>query len=525
MNRPRIRLQTLAGVALAILAARADTWTWDPDTTGGASPGGDGIWDDLTPRWWDGATQRAWNDNPATSASIPAGTVTLHGPRIVQSLALNPRATLTIPQGNLTHRLTLHGNLAGQGKIRFTGNWSASRYDADLMNTGLRFEGEGTYTVQSDFTVENLHVSPVVTVSGHETKVVYRGAWKGDGGQAHPHLFLRDGGTFILHADAKLDFINKAYFTRQLWISGGGPKEADGVLEFAPGFVADRTQNGTVEDGLGSIRLNHAVVVTRHTRSIPVGFRPRPGHPDGPQTNGHFVFEHNPGMWIVRENAQTYAGALWFRTHAEIRTEADLTHTGVTEDDDVSGHPYRAGNAFQTHRDNLLIRKTGEADLVLAGEQAYKPGTKLQVEAGTLRFLTDPAGGSFHNAISQPLSPAGPNLELVVKQEGRADFAAPAAEIASLDASGPLGFELTDSGDVKLRVHGTAALNGPVHLSCAKGFTPAPGTTFTLLHADTLHWNPARLLPPPGVHLTVTEAEGKILLKVRPPPPTPKLNP
>jgi hypothetical protein len=503
---------------LTFSIATADTWTWDPNTTGGTSPGGTAVWDGAAVRWWDGNTNRAWNDGASTSASISSGTATVSGPRVVHSVNLGAPATLAIPQANLGNRLTLNGNLSGPGKVYFSGKWTVSRYDAALMNTGLRFEGGGALTVDADFTVENLFTSPVITVSGAETVVTYRGNWKGDGGQTYPHLFLRNGGTFVLHGDAELDFINEAYYTRQLWISGGGPEESDGVLDFAADFVADRTQNGTVDNGLGSIRLNNAVVVTRHTQSIPVGYRPRPGHPDGPQTNGHFVFEHNPGMWIIRENPQTYAGALWFRTNAEIRTEADLTHTGVTEDDTSSSYPYRAGNAFQTNADDLVIRKTGNAALILAGEQAYKPGTEFRVEAGTLRFLTDPAGGNFVNQIGHALDPAGPDLDLVVNEDSRADFVAPTSEIASLDADGALGFELTAGDGVKLRVHGNAEIAGPVHLSYTNGFTPVAGTAFTLIDADTLTWTPTDIIAAPGVRLSVTEDNGKIILEVLPVP-------
>ena len=270
MHRIRLGLQTLVIMGVLLSSARADTWTWDPDETNGASPGGDGAWDDAAVNWWDGAGNRAWVDDASTSASISDGTATLGGQRVVDSLTLGASATLDVPQEDLTNRLTVRGDIAGDGAVRFTGKWTVSRYDPALMNTGLRFEGGGARTVDAEFKVEKLDNSPVITVSGSETLVVYRGAWKGDGGQTHPHLFLRDGGTFVLHADAELDFINNAYFTRQLWISGGGPEESDGVLEFAPGFIADRTEDGTVDKGLGSIRLNHAVVVTpphpKHSR-------------------------------------------------------------------------------------------------------------------------------------------------------------------------------------------------------------------------------------------------------------------
>ncbi|MDV7399006.1 hypothetical protein RZS08_46790, partial [Arthrospira platensis SPKY1] len=122
-------------------------------------------------------------------------------------------------------------------------------------------------------------------------------------------------------------------------------------------------------------------MITHHSQNIPVNFRPRPG--DEPQTNGHFVFETNPGSrWIVRTHPQSYAGGVWFYADGVITTEQDLTHTGVREEDFDSSHPYRASNGFQTLAEDLVITKEGPASLILAGEQAYRPGTLLRINEG-----------------------------------------------------------------------------------------------------------------------------------------------
>lgn len=351
------------------------------------------------------------------------------------------------------------------------------------MNYGLRFSGGLPIMLASNLTGQNLNASQILTVSGTGTQVTFQGHWQGDGGNAFPSLFLREGGRFVFGAEASADFINNAFFTRQLWVSGDGTHENAGRVEFEAGFVADRSDMGTVDDGWGSIRLKGAVVLTRHTQNIPLGYRPRPGHPDGPQTNGHFVFEHQPGKWIVADQAQVYPGGVWIRADAELQTLADLTHTGITEDDTVSSFPYRAGNAFQTNEPALRILKTGPARLILAGEQAYRPGTRLQIREGEVRFETNPAAGFFQNGIGSPLAAAGPDLLVEVEAGGRAAFVTPVSEFHALQLDGELAVELHDPEITALQIADAADLDGDLHISFAPGFTPAVGTAIRLLSA------------------------------------------
>ena len=494
----------LLGMASGILSGQVLDWQ-----------GGDGAWNLVDSTWSaDGGPPQAWPASGEAAARFAgtAGTVSIQGDVRTEGLVFADADYVIGIHYNQQNRLTLAGDISGEGTVRFSGDilTGGLRYGEALMDAGLRFSGGQPIAFTANLTAANVSASQILTVTGAETVATYAGNWRGDGGNAFPHLFLREGGRFVLGADAVLNFVNDAYFTRQLWVSGDGTGENAGAIEFSEGFVADLSEGGTVTSGLGSIRLNNATVITRHTQGIPVHFRPRPGNPDGPQTNGHFVFENNPGKWIVATNPQSYAGGVWIRAHVEIHTETDLTHVGVTEDDNESSHTYRAGNAFQTNQDNLTLTKTGPGSLILAGEQAYKPGTEMKIQAGAVRFETDPSAGYFHNGINSPLDAAGPDLHLVIEENGRAEFKAAVSRIQSLQTEGTLEIVLGEGPNTPVEVQGGAALGGTLHLSLAEGHAPAPGTVLTLLTADEVTGTFENVTSGPEVQFNVEIFEDRV---------------
>lgn len=453
--------------------------------------GGGGNWDLVTAAWSsEGGALQSWPGSGGATARFGGtpGTVSVQGDVKADGLVFQEPGYVIAVDVSPANRLTLSGEMTGAATVQFSGAAlsGTDRYGEALMARGLRFTGGGPVAFSADLTVTNLNASHILTVSGADTVVTYAGLWQGDGGNAFPHLYLRDGGRFVLGEASELNFVNDAYFTRQLWVSGDGTGADAGAIEFAEAFVADLSEGGTVTNGLGSIRLNNATVITRHTQGIPVHFRPRPGHPDGPQTNGHFVFEHNPGKWIVATNPQSYAGGVWIRADVEIHTETDLTHVGVTEDDNQSAFPYRAGNAFQTNVDDLVITKTGPGALILAGEQAFRPGTEMRVTEGRVQFATDPAAGFFHNSLNQDPSEADPDLQVVVAENGRAVFTASASRLHSLQTEGTLEIVLGEGPDPVVAAEGSVTLGGTLHLRLAEGHAPAPGSVFTLLSANEI---------------------------------------
>lgn len=512
-------------------AVQASTLEW----TSGA-----GEWNTTNANWFDNGTAVAWPNTGAESAvfSELSGTVSVRAAVKTAGIHFeNSAYRLFIDQRNLANnwRIESSGDISGGATLRFQSNQfgGSERYSDTLLASGLHFVGGSPITVDADMTLVTGQSSQILAVHGHGTKVTYNGFWEGDGFGSFAHVFLPDGGHFIIGEDAHLDFVNDAYFTRQLWVKGD---DAGGIIEFAEGFVADLTEGGTVPDGIGSIRLNNATVVTNHTQNIPVNFRPRPG--DEPQTNGHFVFENADGSrWIVQTNPQTYAGGVWLRANGTIETREDLTHIGVREDDTVSSWPYRAGNGFQTNVDNTLIAKEGSADLILAGEQAYRSGTIMRVNEGGVVFQTDPAAGTFHNSINSDIAEAGPDLNVEVRwgardeinepyanlNAGRAEFTAPYSNLNSIDnhegfvviggeveleqdftqnhqefignsarpnrrlepEAGYLIFRLGASETVRLHVKGTATLGGFLQIEREEDFLPEPGTEIDIItHGD-----------------------------------------
>lgn len=405
---------------------------------------------------------------------------------------------------------------------------SQNPYSSGALFAGLRYTGGGNILSTADFTRQNLQASPIVgALDG--TVVSYWGNWSGDGGQTKSSLILRNGGHWIVESSAKLDFLQaNSLFTRQLWVYGDGT----GALELAEGFVADHSLGGTVADGLGSIRLSNANLVTHHTQSLPVG--PRPDGSGGFQTNGHMVFENTGGStWSTRTNPQTYSGAVWIGVDAAIDTQADLTHNGTTQFSSWYGS-YWADNAFQTTSENVTVTKTGPADLILAEETAFLPGSVLSIQEGGVVFRTDPAAGMRKG--SNNAQEGGPNLQVMAGGSGTDDrdarvrFEAPLSRIESLTSlqatveilgevqldtfssnsqddlpdqfpppplvlyPGIVHFHL-DAVAGQLKVSGDAALGGELLLTREDGFDPPVGTAFDLIIAGSFSAGPNGTTP------------------------------
>src|SRR5438477_423446 len=65
----------ILGAALGVGSATslAAPYTWDPNGTSGANPGGSGIWDAISNFWYDGGSDTTWV-NDGTSTAIFSGT-------------------------------------------------------------------------------------------------------------------------------------------------------------------------------------------------------------------------------------------------------------------------------------------------------------------------------------------------------------------------------------------------------------------------------------------------------------------
>jgi hypothetical protein len=344
-------------------------------------------------------------------------------------------------------------------------------YPASIESTGLRYTGGAPVQSAARLTISDVNGSPIAGATGAGTMVHFRGSMAGDGNNTYATLALLDGGHWLMEREADLDFIQGgSLFTRQLWVYGDGT----GTLEFAEGFIADHTLDGTRGDGIASVRLRNSTLITHHTRSLPVA--PRPDGSGGLQINGHLVFENAAGStWITRTHPQTYTGAVWIGVDAAIRTEADLTHAGITQFSSHMG-TYWAANAFQTTAANVRVEKTGPARLIFSEETAFLPGSVLAVLEGGVAFRKNPAAGFLK---ASPTTQAGPELNLEVRDGGHVEIDTPLAEMATMDLQpgGELILEAQpDGGFPQVTLTGTATLAGTLVFrnSGAYSITAAP---------------------------------------------------
>ncbi|MCC5829656.1 MAG: hypothetical protein JJU36_09440 [Phycisphaeraceae bacterium] len=265
------------------------------------------------------------------------------------------------------------------------------RYDPAIFERGLHFAGGREAILKAHIKPHDHWSSHIIGVRGDQTHIRFRGFWQGDATLGIPKLVLTDGGRFTVEPEARVNFVMAGnLYTRQLWVHGDGT----GTLELDPGFVADRAEDGTRPDGMGTIRLGGATLITHHSQSLP--FNTRPDGRGGTYPNGHIVFEHQPGsVWHVRSRSQVYPASIDFFDSGIIDTQAHLTHIGRRRDalGFSDAGEFTSIGTFGTLNENKTITKRGPAMLSLEGDQVYMPGSVFEVKAGMLRMYTDPGAG------------------------------------------------------------------------------------------------------------------------------------
>lgn len=408
--------------------------------------------------WQHGSGPANWPDAPGAWARFAPFTRTflqVSGPVSARGLLTQTPGTAlildTLRDGEPGDLLEVHGPVAGPLDIYFrnTPRGPQGFYSPVREAVGLRFRGGGVRALRANLLPwpENFHLhSQIVSLSDPGTEVHFHGSWPATGELNRPGLILDEGTHFKVWPDAELPFIkNYGGFTLQWWVGRG--QSGGGTLEFHPRFVADRSRDHVNPflphardlrtDAIGSVRLNGVTLITHHHRNLPITGREQDAETGSIQNNGHLVFEHpHGGRWEVRSRSQRYAGAVWIDGDTVLDTQRDLLLNGVTEAAD-SRFAYTAANAFQTRRargreDDIHIRKTGPAALILEGEQAYVPGSHLHVEAGTVVFRTDPAaGGTFPRG--EPVEV--PSLHLHLQAAGTTVWDTPAAGLGALTAA------------------------------------------------------------------------------------------
>lgn len=494
--------------------APAEVLEWAPE----GSSGGDGVWDLTTPNWMDGGTSVAFANGLGASFGAPAGSIILEGSVEAESLQFtHPGYTLDLDfsqhEGLRAHRVD------GEVLFRFGGliRAGADSYPdlSTLQGKGLILEPLEDSTLTGDIWTLN-GGSPHLAVVGSGGRVDFSGQWLADTGSIISWLRLEEGGHLRINSEADMRFIKTGFFTLQLWVTGDGT----GTLELEEGFVADQTENGTVRDGLGSIRMGSGTLITHHSQSLPLGYRPRS---DGSsQANGHLVFENrNDLRWEVRTHDQAYAGAIWIHKGVEIFTESDFTHVGVTE----YSSNYTAQNGFSI-LNSVTVRKSGPGTLTLAGEQSYASGAVLQVDEGLLSLQSDPAAGeSLYGSVT------GAQLTLSLSAQGRAEWQTDGA-IQTLLNNGTLflggQMQIRNGGFVQLGStsrtevllgeidggplidsEGPVFLGGELVVSLLPGAIPLAGTEWVVCEGSSITGN-WQLVDRTGMELSVVN-DGTIL--------------
>lgn len=510
------------------LAAGRESLIWRPDA-GNHRPDfwrpGEGRWADSSGKEsvWPAAGGNRAVFAPQTRTVLEVDGVV----RTAGVLTSTPGVELVIPtvqNGEPGALLESSGSLAGPLRIYFQGTLREGRnvYHPGREETGLRFRGGEDLMLQAELLPwpGDFHRnSQIVSLTDPGTTVHFRGFWPAVGELSRPGLILGEGTRFVVWPEAELPFIkNYGGFTLQWWVGRGA--DGGGILELHDNFIADRSRDGVSpfapraeglrQGSLGSIRLNGVTLLTHHSRSLPLTGRVQDPESGEIQNNGHLVFEYpHGGRWEVRTRPQTYRGAVWMDADTVLYTERDLTLLGKTEAADQT-YGYVATNAFQTRQARsreegaVTIYKEGPAALILGGEQAYVPNTRLEVREGSVVFRGDPmAGGGFPRG--EPFAEAG--LHVLVKSGARVELAAPVIHLAAL--------EVEEDGIMHWATGGEVRAREKVQLSGVISIGDLPSGERVLLRAPFIGGRPEWMGDEQGELLVRNSGEGdELVLKI-----------
>lgn len=342
----------------------------------------------------------------------------------------------------LTDSISINGPFSDSRNILFSNR--QTRYTDPIRKMGLHFRNGQVNSMTNQVRISNLMASPILGAHGLGTELVYNGDFQSDEGQSFPSIAVLNGGKFTFGPQARIDLVLPgSFFTRQFWCLGDGT----GTIEFAPGFVADRSQAGAADSGLGSIRLSNCKLISHESQGLPLGYRPNPS-----MINAHLVFENEPGStWITKTNPQTYLGGLWVRKNMSIETQTSLHLSGKRS---VWSDYTNFGGIF-LEDSGLVVTKKGPAILYLDGEQAYAKDAKIRIEEGEVHFLSEPysaADSAFYAASNRK---SGQNLEVELAGSGIVHFAAPESKIRKLNCHAQSTVKWT-KGKIKAKAYDLA---------------------------------------------------------------------
>ncbi len=364
----------------------------------------------------------------------------------------------------LTDSLYVTGPWTQQGRITFSN--TQPRYTPAVTRFGIQLHNRAFTNVDNPIDITNLNGSPILGAHGLGTVLAYNGAMEAAGGRTFASIAPINYGRVLIGGQARINLVLAgSYFTRQFWCYSDGT----GTIEFDSAFVADRTNLGTVANGLGSIRLSKCNLLTHSTKSLPKGYRP--GNGGGPALiNAHLVFDDRPGsVWETQTYPQEYVGGLWVQSaYMTLNTQTDLTLSGVRSV--WTDYTNWGGTWFQKR--NAILIKRGPAKLILSGDQGYTDSSQVWVKQGTIVFASptvNPGLISFYNN-STALPDVGNNLHLTIDSVGMVQQSTPkvvakSVKLISPNASYQLQITDTISAD-------TVACAGRLVVTFPSGYDP-----------------------------------------------------
>ena len=190
----------------------------------------------------------------------------------------------------------------------------------------------------------------------------------------------------------------------------GKDKEKDSVV-FLKDFQADytgfdttkspRNQSAWISKGHSVLYVGDVSVVTESSKNHPSIHKKQP---NGNYTHhGVLAFVRGQSNWIIREENQWSDAAIYIQKPLDIITHTDLKYIGEYH------APYVNVAFGALTGDTVTIVKKGKAALILAGDQAYTPGSTLNVEEGSVSFYKNPGttNVSIAKNVGQHLSVNG----------------------------------------------------------------------------------------------------------------------
>ena len=451
-----------------------DFWFDNPELTGTGQT------------WQDGWDAVVLSGDPALNASVTVG-----------DLHIETGARVRIGGGNQV--LTVTGETTGTGTVRFGRT-------AGGNTSGLRFDNSTSQTVGWDFLLNNDQCRVRLEIAG-TAPLTLDGSMEAWGNDFD--IFQEPGSHLIIGPNARInnnrpDLINARPF--QVW-----PADATAVFEMHADFDVDLADPDVLEDtypfakpeddpgdgsyvkpvgGLSTWRTVSGTTITHATQNL-ASIHKYTGGTKRYTHHGLWNFEGSGSepdpVWIVRTNPQSYDGGIYFVRDWTLNTEEDFTFEGLWHDGVNIGFSTRSG------AQNITFTKTGPADFIIKGTQAYGPGSVMRVEEGGVRFYTDPMVGAVPKAGNGWFNNTGDFLNLEVQVGAEASFFPPVGEtfhLASADIAGSLILHVHEvpalavSGN--LTVSGTLEIQPEIALSASSYVVATVDGTADLSQADVM---------------------------------------